>query len=94
GLKLPTFKSVKSFLAKLKTKTGNNILEKTTLFKNKIFLKDITKIVTQEIASPIVMQHLRFYGERNTNAGIRELYQAEKWPTDPHFRAPMAEHNN
>ncbi|KAI9097112.1 hypothetical protein DFS34DRAFT_594311 [Phlyctochytrium arcticum] len=92
-LALPPFRSIKAFLSRLKTRTGSDIVESTTLFNNIIFLKDINKVVAQEVANPIVLEHLRMYGEKNTSAAIQELYQAKKWTNDPHFRTPMVKHN-
>ncbi|KAJ3176652.1 hypothetical protein HDU85_006857 [Gaertneriomyces sp. JEL0708] len=88
GATLPSFKSVKNEIEKVKHTISMHTHQRTTASGDVIFVNDINDIIKQELANPRVMQHLRLFPEDTGNA-VAELYQSSRWKTDPHFAAPM-----
>ncbi|KAI9011473.1 hypothetical protein BC832DRAFT_590694 [Gaertneriomyces semiglobifer] len=88
GATLPSYKSVKNEIEKIKCTISMHTHQRTTASGDVLFVNDINDIIKQELANPRVMQHLRLFPEDTGNA-VAELYQFTRWKTDPHFAAPM-----
>jgi hypothetical protein len=62
-----------------------------SVLDNIYYINDPNRILAQEVANPLVMEHLCTLSE-DTGKTISELYQGEKWKADPHFHAAMVRH--
>ncbi|KAI9092383.1 hypothetical protein DFS34DRAFT_575283 [Phlyctochytrium arcticum] len=87
GLVLPPIDAIKKLLAKLHTKTGGQVDEHKSINGTPFYMNDVSCIVAQEVANPIVMQHLQCYAERND--AVSEIYHAGKWHQNETIQAPM-----
>ncbi|KAI9102781.1 hypothetical protein DFS34DRAFT_674335 [Phlyctochytrium arcticum] len=87
GLVLPPIDAIKRLLANVHTKTGGQVDEYKSIHGTPFHMNDVSSIVAQEVANPIVMQHLQCYAERND--AVSEIYHASKWHQNETIQAPM-----
>ncbi|KAI9103867.1 hypothetical protein DFS34DRAFT_668125 [Phlyctochytrium arcticum] len=89
GLVLPPIAKVKNLLATLHRKTGGQVNEHVSSHKTPFHMNDVSSIIVQEVANPVVMHHLKCYSERNNV--VTEMYHASKWHQNPQVKLPWYE---
>ncbi|KAI9103923.1 hypothetical protein DFS34DRAFT_646025 [Phlyctochytrium arcticum] len=87
-IKLSAVKSIKKKLKIYQEKIGVESFETTTRHGVPLTINKPSAIVKQEIANPIVMRQLNTQAQQLSGM-ISELYQSEKWTTNPYVRTPM-----
>ncbi|KAI9103932.1 hypothetical protein DFS34DRAFT_590337 [Phlyctochytrium arcticum] len=78
----------------LSLQIGVESFETTTRRGVPLTINKPSAIVKQEIAHPIVIRHLRTQVQQLSSGMISELYQSEKWTSDPFLRTPMIKHRS
>ncbi|KAH9809587.1 hypothetical protein DFH28DRAFT_1086230 [Melampsora americana] len=91
GLKLPTYKTLKALLKRIKKILGLNLVSTTSPLNNKCYSLPLKELLRLDLAKPHVSQNLTFYPQVSKDGLVKEFSHCEKWLNgfQPHLRAPM-----
>lgn len=91
GLKLPTYKTLKTILKRIKKKLGLNLVSTTSPLNNKCYSLPLKELLRLDLAKPHVAQNLTFYPQVSKDGLVKEFSHCDKWLNGfpPHLRAPM-----
>ncbi|POV96773.1 hypothetical protein PSTT_15457 [Puccinia striiformis] len=91
---LPHWDTIRRFRAKLREMTKVDVVENQTVLSNRTFSLSVKNIIANELANPLVVNHMEFVPHDPQGHDIHALYQSQKWREDlpRNLRVPMVTH--
>ncbi|KAI9630062.1 hypothetical protein KEM48_012312 [Puccinia striiformis f. sp. tritici PST-130] len=91
---LPHWDTIRRFRAKLREMTKVDVIENQTVLSNRTFSLSVKNIIANELANPLVVNHMEFVPHDPQGHNIHSLYQSTKWREDlpRNLRVPMVTH--
>ncbi|KAH9818003.1 hypothetical protein DFH28DRAFT_926198 [Melampsora americana] len=79
NISLPAYRTLGRLRKRICARLGFNIQEWESALQNPCYGLSIKEIVAQELANPVVIEHLTFIPECDLNKPINRLSQSKKW---------------
>ncbi|KAI9624088.1 hypothetical protein KEM48_009166 [Puccinia striiformis f. sp. tritici PST-130] len=91
---LPHWDTIRRFRAKLREMKKVDVIENQTVLSNRTFSLSVKNIIANELANPLVVNHMEFVPHDPQGHNIHSLYQSTKWREDlpRNLRVPMVTH--